>query len=240
MKNHLDLEDIINEGIEAAELCAVSYDDEFSHLFYGFTCRHPVIENHDQQCHILSNEKITVLLFPGTEEARDLLLDLDKKYDANVKDFGIHRGVNKGLNYIWDDIIDVLSMTDYKNKPIKIYGHSLGGAYAAEAGRRLVNVFSIVCIYTFGMFKLYDKRGYDSYTLHHCHYNFINAGDLVSRYPLRRCMEKHLGNILYLTRKNKVIEGFPRLRFWVEYFCSPIVRALDHRIVNYIKRLKKV
>jgi hypothetical protein len=181
-------------------------------------------------------------VFPGTKwnEGEDVKLDLTKRYDKEVTEFGIFEGVNKGLNYIWDDIIDALMLDQFKNRPIEIYGHSLGAGYATESARRLNANHRIKHIHTYGAFKIYDARGYKNYPYHGSHYTWINCSDMASRFPLRRFKERHVGNIMYLTRKRKIINNVSGFRFWLDYFISPLLRALEHRILNYIKRLKKV
>jgi len=229
--------DIIKRGLAASILCRESYNDNFDHNILGYDCRHPLIENEETQCHIISTEEETTIVFPGTAGVEDVCLDFSIAYDPQVKDFGIHSGVNKGLNSIWDKICDALTLPEYANRKIHVYGHSLGGGFAAEAARRLNNVGSV---HTFGAFKLYDKRGYVAYPCHDRHFTWVNGPDLVARFPLRRFREKHLGTVLYLTKYNKLIENVSGFKFWRDYFSSPVIRANVHRINNYIKRIQGI
>lgn len=232
-------DDIIDQGLRASELGMYATNRCFDYIPLGYTQKYPVIELHQTQCHVLTNADTTTIVFPGTNitEAEDIRLDFKKRYDPTVKEFGIFEGVNIGLNYVYTEIRDVLETAPYKNKPIKIFGHSLGGGFATELARRLTYVD---CVHTFGAFKLYDSRGCAAYPHHSRHFTWVNCSDLVSRYPLRRFKEDHVGTMLYMQRNDTLIINPSESLYWFDYFTSPIVRALEHPIKRYYERIGKI
>jgi len=232
---------IIEDGLDGAELSQISYETEFDYEAFGFKNHYPEINNKDQQCHILSDKKETTIVFPGTnvKEPEDIRLDFSIKYDPNIITIGIHEGVNKGLNYMWSEIVDVLSMDNFRNRPINIRGHSLGAGYATECSSRLAGE-GVVSIHTYGGFKVYDCRGHALYPHHDIHYTWINCADFVSRFPWRRCREEHVGNILYMERNGEVEDDVSGWEFWADYFMSPGIRILEHLIENYITTFKGI
>ena len=233
------LESVVKDGLNSALLCEQAYNRHFDHLAMGYIERAPMIEFHQTQCHVLADENFTHIVFPGTKwkEKADIKNAIARRYDRNVPQFGIHKGVNRGLNYIWDRVASTIMLPPFKDKPLWIQGHSQGGGYATETARRLTNVH---CVHTFGAFLLYDERGHRAYPHHGIHFTWVNCADFVSRYPLRRIGEEHVGQMLYMTRDNDVLTDVTKRKFYMDFLCSPFANATDHRIDNYINRLQEV
>ncbi len=98
-----------------------------------------------------------VLAFRGTDEVEDWIINL--KF-LQVKDNGamVHQGFALALSSIWDKAEETLrNLTRCKNRKIWITGHSLGGALATLATRRVANMnLGPLETYTFGQPRVGD------------------------------------------------------------------------------------
>jgi len=93
-----------------------------------------------------------ILAFRGTDDPWDWLINLNALQD-NENGVRIHRGFKQALKSVWNQISEpLLKMYRQNKRKILITGHSLGGALAMLATRRLIlnkNVGQIET-YTFG------------------------------------------------------------------------------------------
>ena len=218
--------ELLRQARKAAILCHRAYETDFDHEVLGYTHRRPMIEHNETQCHMVTSPQSSAIIFPGTKwnEWTDIKMDLKASGEA--------------LDYVWPEICDVLSMSTYRDKPLDIYGHSLGGKYAADAARRINRINSV---HTFGSFKPYSGAEFDTYPHHDRHYSWVNCADIAPRYPLlRRLRAKHVGQLMYMTRGNELLEDVSGWRFWGESAFSPVLRVKDHSIINYINRIERI
>jgi len=104
------------------------------------------------QAYVACNDEFAVLAFRGTEA--DRMKDL--KADAKARQTSCQTGgrVHSGFKEHYDDaaceVEKALNHQDVKGKPLFITGHSLGGAVATIATKRLTADRKIAACYTYG------------------------------------------------------------------------------------------
>ncbi|MEZ8335860.1 lipase family protein [Vibrio splendidus] len=123
-----------------------------------------------------------VLAFRGTEATslNDIKSDANAKI-TKCKTLGrVHEGFHKAFESVKDEInTGLLNLTD--NKPLFITGHSLGGALATIAAKRLEFNHGIAACYTFGAPRVGDKEWIA--TIKTPIYRVVNAADSVTMLP---------------------------------------------------------
>ncbi len=125
-----------------------------------------------------------VLAFRGTESTsiRDIRADL-KSYKARSRTGGhVHAGFQGQYNDVEDAIEAALDMEGVANKPLFITGHSLGGAVATIATRRLSAERQIAACYTYGS----PRSGSEAWLgqIKSPVYRIVNSADVVPMVPL--------------------------------------------------------
>ncbi len=107
---------------------------------------------------LAARDDAVVLAFRGTDDVEDWIINLNF---LQIKDDGamIHQGFALALASIWDQAADPLrKMIAQKSRKIWITGHSLGGALATLATRRVQNMkLGPVETHTFGQPKVGDE-----------------------------------------------------------------------------------
>ena len=145
------------------------------------------------------NDEVIIIAFRGTESIEDWLTDLKTKFFPIKRGRRVHQGFNEGLDYIWDDLLDLLNHYNDTHRTIWLTGHSLGGALATLAVDRLLDGWQINGLYTFGSPRVGDKKfrkHFDSQFRHRT-YRFVNDEDIVPRVPPRNIGYYHIGRIRY-------------------------------------------
>lgn len=109
------------------------------------------------QAMIVSSNDFYFLVFRGTEPTsiKDIKADLKAKQikcDSNGK---IHQGFNEAFNVIRDEVQGYIDK-NCQDKPLLITGHSLGGALATVATKKL-NHNQMAACYTFGSPRVGDE-----------------------------------------------------------------------------------
>ena len=140
-------------------------------------------DKNETQALLISTKKFIALVFRGTE--RDAFQDI--KSDANAiktqcpSNGGVHSGFHYAFSQVGDDIQSDLNSSEYAEKPLIIAGHSLGGAIATIAAKRLTHKAGVACCYTFGSPRVGDEEW--SYGLKTPIYRVVNALDCVTLLP---------------------------------------------------------
>lgn len=133
------------------------------------------------QAILIGTSKFLVLSFRGTEPNswRDIKADANavlKKCKTGGK---VHSGFDAAFNEIEVDIIRALER--FPNIPLFITGHSLGGALATIAAKRLVHSGGNAACYTFGSPRVADDHWL--MTMKTPIYRVVNAADSVTMVP---------------------------------------------------------
>lgn len=138
----------------------------------------------DTQAIIVKSEQFVAVAFRGTEANRFK----DIKHDAqaglvscNASGGRVHEGFQKSYESIEDQIIEVLSDDALKSLPLFITGHSLGGALAIIATKRLQHDGGIAACYTFGGPRVGDEDWVKE--IKSPVYRLVNAADAVTMLP---------------------------------------------------------
>lgn len=121
--------------IEMAEYCNEVYEDGEE------------LEDDQFSYNLIRSEGITILVFRGTANAKNVLTDIDIRF---IKDDGLELYLHKGF---MDAAISVMQDIDENytlDKTVYLTGHSLGGAIAQIVGMWLDKRGSNVQIFTFG------------------------------------------------------------------------------------------
>ena len=104
------------------------------------------------QGYVAYSEYFTALVFRGTETDRisDIRADAKATQTACPTGGRVHSGFNEQYNDVEARVKVLLADDEIKRKPLFIAGHSLGGAVATIATRRLNAQCQIAACYTFG------------------------------------------------------------------------------------------
>ena len=135
----------VEELIEMAEYCEEAY--------HSATKENKLYEirNNEFSYHVKQDRGITILIFRGTDNIKNIGTDIDARptYDSGL-DVYLHRGFKDAATWIFNDIKNNYEL----EKTIYLTGHSLGGAIAQIIGLWLDNAGYNVQIYTFGSPKV--------------------------------------------------------------------------------------
>ncbi len=150
------------------------------------TLKLEILETFDQngtQAILVSNDSFIVLAFRGTEATsiKDIKVDLDSKTIPCKTGGKIHRGFDGAFEEVAKDIRDRINQDDCKTRPLFITGHSLGGALATVAAKRLSHKGGIAACYTFGSPRVGDGEWIAD--IKAPIYRVVNAADCVTMLP---------------------------------------------------------
>lgn len=190
------------------------------------------------QAYLAGHNDFAVLAFRGTQkDFRDIWTDLKIRKYQNPDGTRTHRGFERALGFIRDDIEKAVAKLD-PDLPLYITGHSLGGALAAIATLQLAGDDVAAC-YTFGAPRVGNEEF--SRTIKVPIYRVVNASDIVARVPLILMGYRHVGDVRYLNRSGLLIyspNSFSTfLWFGANFILSWRSTYRDHAILNYCNKL---
>ncbi len=141
------------------------------------------------QAILVSNDKFIVLAFRGTEadpkNPMGSLKDIKADVKANITQCetggNIHTGFKDAFDTVKKDIQNVLNDETLKDKPLFITGHSLGGALATIAAKKLSHEGGIAACYTFGSPRVGNDKWISD--IKNPIYRVVNAADCVTMLP---------------------------------------------------------
>lgn len=133
------------------------------------------------QAILIKTNDFVVLSFRGTEptELKDIKADANAVLTKCVTEGKVHSGFHKAYNVIEVDILKALEQ--YRNLPLFITGHSLGGGLATLAAKRITHVGGNAACYTFGAPRVSDDHWL--MTMKTPIYRVVNASDGVTMVP---------------------------------------------------------
>ncbi len=137
----------------------------------------------DTQAFIAVTAQFAVLSFRGTEatKPKDIKSDFKAMQVKCVSGGMVHSGFSEAFDAVSEQVQTALNATDIAAKPLFITGHSLGGALATIAAKRLTHKSGIAGCYTFGSPRVGDTNWVAG--LRTPVYRIVNAVDVVTMMP---------------------------------------------------------
>ena len=135
------------------------------------------------QAILVSNDRFIALAFRGTEATsmEDIKTDLRAKTTQCETGGKIHIGFQEAFETVAEDIQEKINETQFLEKPLFITGHSLGGALATIAAKKLSHNGGIAACYTFGSPRVGDDDWISD--IKTPLYRLVNAADPVTLLP---------------------------------------------------------
>lgn len=133
------------------------------------------------QAILIETDEFVVLSFRGTEptELKDIKSDANAILTKCVTEGKVHSGFNEAYNLIEMDICRALE--GFTKLPLFITGHSLGGALATIAAKRITHAGGNAACYTFGAPRVSDDHWL--MTMKTPIYRVVNSSDGVTMVP---------------------------------------------------------
>ena len=158
-------------------------------------------DEHDTEAILVEHADFMTLAFRGVEPShvQDLIADgnlATMPCDAGGK---VHTGFSEAYDVVGSQIQAVLDSGKYDNKPLFITGHSLGGALATLATRRLVHQGGIAACYTFGSPRVGNAAWVSG--MRNAVYRVVNAADFVTVTPPSGVIINSLSGVLQFVPK---------------------------------------
>ena len=140
-------------------------------------------DNQGTQALLVTNGHICVLAFRGTElhSLQDIKSDINSDMRECVNGGHVHVGFNDAYEAIAIELEQRLKYSDVNHLPLYITGHSLGGAVATIAAKRLKHQAGIAACYTFGSPRVADPQW--GYSMKTPVYRIVNSFDCVPSFP---------------------------------------------------------
>ena len=208
--------------------------------------------------YLASRDDAIVLTFRGTDDVEDWIINLNF---TQVNDNGamVHQGFALALASIWNQIDGPLrKMVEQKKRKIWIAGHSLGGALATLATRRILAMkLGQLETYTFGQPRVGDEALGRQITSPF--YRFAYHSDPVPYAPFsvpKITKYQHVGTLKQIDATGKIHEDATNLmthltsaaqsakRIVGDFFGNDIKtfvkeRLKDHFMPNYVEKIEK-
>lgn len=162
---------------------------------FGFSVIQPIVVG-SMAVYVVSGEDVVVVVFRGTDERADWLVNLDRT-TIQTEEGPIHRGFFNAYGTLRDKIAG--AVTAAKAKHVWVTGHSLGGALAVVCAADLIeNDIEIRGVITFGQPMVARRelvRYLDTLLLRRlAHY--VNEADVVPRLSPEY---SHCGSLVWFT-----------------------------------------
>ncbi|ATB69092.1 hypothetical protein SJPD1_0980 [Sulfurospirillum diekertiae] len=182
---------LIDEGkqsslIKLIDLLAYDSEEERSKLKSDLQIINMKIEKtfdcNGTQAMLVSNDKFYVLVFRGTEVSSVEDIKADLKAVTKQCDTGgrIHSGFDEAFSEVHIEIQSYLNNLT-EEKPLFITGHSLGGALATVATKKLTFKYGIAACYTYGSPRVGDEKWISN--IKTPIYRLVNSADPVTMLP---------------------------------------------------------
>jgi len=187
------IEKLIDQNRQSAltkllDLVAYDHEQEAADLADNLTLLSlkliDTFDSNGTQAIIVANSDFAVLAFRGTEakSIKDIKADARAITVACPSGGNIHSGFNDAYNEVGLDIQQRLDKDDLKALPLFITGHSLGGALATIAAKKITHSSAgIAACYTFGSPRVGDEHWLANFKTPV--YRLVNAADCVTMLP---------------------------------------------------------
>lgn len=140
-------------------------------------------DSNGTQAILISTDNFIALAFRGTEATSLKDIKSDAKAVSIQCDSGgkVHCGFIAAFEEVAIEIQSTLNQEKFANKPLFITGHSLGGALATIAAKKLTHQGGIASCYTFGSPRVGDEKWISNIKVPF--YRVVNAADCVTMMP---------------------------------------------------------
>lgn len=140
-------------------------------------------DSNGTQAVLISTVKFITLSFRGTEATsiNDIKADIKAATIKCESGGNIHSGFKEAFEEVAVEIQNKLDEKQYADKPLFITGHSLGGALAAIAAKKLHHAGGIASCYTYGSPRVGDEDWISD--IKAPLYRVVNAADVVTMMP---------------------------------------------------------
>lgn len=194
------------------------------------------ISRNGTQAYVAYNDEFAVLAFRGTEADRMKDIRADAKATQTMCPTGgrVHSGFREQYDDVEGQLERVLENPQVKGKPLFITGHSLGGAVATIAARRLSAEHKIAACYTYGSPRVGTEEWVTQ--IKTPIYRIVNSADPVPMVPLSGTVVFWLVNVLRMIGRaiplGRVLVSFGN---WLERTMSGYVHAGNMRFLTDCK-----
>ena len=145
---------------------------------------HDTFSTNGTQGFVAYSERSAALVFRGTEadRMRDIKADAKAIQTACPTGGRVHSGFKEQYDDVATRVEDLLAQDEIKGKPLFVAGHSLGGAVATIAARRLNPGHRVAACYTYGS----PRVGTEDWVaqIKTPIYRIVNSADPVPMVPL--------------------------------------------------------
>ena len=213
---------------------------------WGFDeCR--FIDSDDSQVFLAVDREVIIVAFRGTEtdDISDWLTDVDMTLVDGPLGGQVHEGFYDALADVWQVLHNELEHHDpQQRRSLWVTGHSLGGALAALASARWIEMGQRISgLYTFGQPRTGDaafRRNFN-FAMKASTFRFVNDNDLITRVPPRALGFSHLGTLKYFTDEGRLESDvswwkmfLDRWTFHIDGFLDGALEATqDHSMTGY-------
>jgi hypothetical protein len=199
---------------------------------------------------VAANALHVAVVFRGTNRPRDWLNNLDT---VQVRGYGgkVHKGFHFALNEAWVTIVKKVRRVLSSDQTLWVTGHSLGGALATLAARRLQmdEGLRTHATFTYGAPRVFDPGAAEKFRL--LLYRFVNGKDIVPHVPpplllMRRY--KHVGKLVHLLGDGEIDKSAVKwdlmkgmaVDFMTEATEKDFIVPLEHhKVGHYVSEIKK-
>lgn len=194
------------------------------------------------QAYVACNEEFAILAFRGTEADRmaDIKADADAVQTTCPTGGRVHSGFKEQYDDVERQVEELLDPEDpldrekIEGKPLFITGHSLGGAVATMATRRLSDKYKIAACYTYGSPRIGTEEWVTQ--IKSPIYRIVNSADPVPTVPLSGTMVFFFVKICRIAGSLPMIGSiFVRLGDWLEKDWSGYTHAGNMRFLTDCK-----
>ncbi|MDJ0662416.1 MAG: lipase family protein [Crocosphaera sp.] len=204
------------------------------------------------ECFVAGDEKKIIVSFRGTQvdQKEDVLTDINLRLiDGPLGE--VHRGFLRGVDSVWEELLDTIKEFQDQGQSLWFTGHSLGGALAHIMVAKLIDDLDkpVYGLYTFGQPRVGNRSFARNFNIEFKsrYFRFVNNNDVVTRIPLRSMSYSHAGNFLYFD-ENKVLHS--DLHWWYVFVdrMGGVIKDFgeigldnikDHNMSDYIAGLEK-
>jgi hypothetical protein len=131
---------------------------------------------------ITADAENVVVAFCGTNDVKDWISNI--QFGMRAESGGkAHRGFCTVLDVVWNRIVGTVQNLAGVGRRVWVTGHSLGGALATLAARRLPAALKPFAVHTFGQPRVGDSGFARKYNIKH--HRFVNNRDIVPTVPTR-------------------------------------------------------